>query len=224
MKRCLIISVHPDDETLGCGGTLLRLGRKGARLSWLILTRAWQPAWSAAQIRAKAAEVRKVAKAYGMADVKHLSFPTTRLDQAPAEKLIAALAGEVQRVKPDTVFLVHAGDVHTDHRSAFDAAASALKRFRMAELGIERVLCYETLSSTGASLSPGSVRFQPNVYSDISKFIDEKIRIMGLYETETQHDPLPRGPSSIRALARHRGAEVGLDHAEAFMLLHEFLD
>jgi LmbE family N-acetylglucosaminyl deacetylase len=223
MKRCLVISVHPDDETLGCGGTLLKLGRQGIRLDWLIVTRAWTPAWTASVIRAKAGEVQAVAKAYGMASVRKLGLPTTRLDRVPAHRLIAALAGAVREVRPDTVFLVHGGDVHTDHRLVFEAAASVFKRFRLADLGVERILSYETLSSTGASVSPAALPFLPTVYSDITGLLEDKLRVMALYRTEVQPDPLPRGPEGIRSLARQRGATVGLEHAEAFMLLHEFL-
>lgn len=223
MKRCLVISVHPDDETLGCGGTLLRLAAKGARLDWVIVTKAWAPAWSEADIRAKAREVSAVARAYGMASVKKLNFPTTKLDTVPGSRLISGLEQALQAAQPDTVFIVHGGDVHSDHRIVFEAAASVLKRFRLAALGIERILCYETLSSTGASVSPAGAFFTPNTYSDISGFLDEKLRIMKLYASEIQPDPLPRGPEGIKALARHRGATVGLEYAEAFMLLHEFL-
>ena len=223
MKRCLVVSVHPDDETLGCGGTLLRLGRQGVRLDWLIITKAWSPAWRPAMVRAKTREVNAVARAYGMASVKRLGFPSTHLDQVPSGDLIEEVATAVQECKPDTVFMVHGGDVHTDHRVFFQAAASVFKRFRLSELGIERILSYETLSSTGMSVSPDAAQFQPAVYSNISGVLEEKLEVMALYKTEIQADPLPRGPSSIRALARHRGAAVGLEHAEAFMLLHEFL-
>jgi hypothetical protein len=119
--------------------------------------------------------------------------------------------------------LIHQGDIHTDHFAAFTATLSVLKSFYMNRFGVRRVLSYETLSSTEAAPAhPGRV-FIPGVYSDISPYIEEKIRIMQLYDSEIHADPLPRGPSAIRALARYRGATIGVPYAEAFMPIREVI-
>ena len=84
-------------------------------------------------------------------------------------------------------------------------------------------MCFETLSSTEAAPATLDRIFIPSVFNDISDYIERKIEIMSLFESEVQVDPLPRGPSSIRALARHRGATVGIDYAEVFMLIRELV-
>jgi hypothetical protein len=91
----------------------------------------------------------------------------------------------------------------------------------MKDLGVKRILAYETLSSTEAGGTEEDAVFVPNLYTDISVYIDQKIGIMGLYASETQADPMPRGTSAIRALARYRGATIGVEYAEAFMLIRE---
>ena len=91
------------------------------------------------------------------------------------------------------------------------------------KLDIKRILCYESLSSTEAAPPLFHRVFLPNVYNDITGYIERKVEIMGLYETEMQPDPLPRSPSSIRALARYRGATIGVEYAEAFMLIRELM-
>ncbi|MSS73600.1 MAG: PIG-L family deacetylase [Candidatus Latescibacteria bacterium] len=219
--RVLAISVHPDDETLGCGGTLLRHHAGGDSLFWLIVTQAYEPMWSADVIARKSAEVERVASAYAFEWVMRLGMPTARLDTVPQNDLIAPLRDAISEVRPEVVYVVHGGDVHTDHGVVFTATMSVLKPFYMARLGVHRILCYETLSSTDAApILPGR-QFMPVVYRDISSFIDRKIEIMSFYETEYQADPMPRGPASIRALARHRGATLGVDYAEAFMLIRD---
>lgn len=219
--RVLAISVHPDDETLGCGGTLLRHRANGDSLSWLIVTQAYEPQWNAEVISRKADEVEAVAAAYGFEKVFKLDFPTARLETVPQNDLIPALREAVQAVHPDTVYLVHGGDIHTDHGVVFAATMSVLKPFYTRQLGVSRILCYETLSSTDAAPAIPGRLFMPNVYRDITPFMGRKLEVMALYETERQADPMPRGPEGIRALARHRGATIGVDYAEAFMLIRE---
>jgi len=219
----LAISVHPDDETLGCGGTLLRHLAEGDKIHWVIATQAHPPQWSQEVIDRKAAEVEAVAKAYSMQSLHKLGLPTTRLDTLPLGEVINGLRKVIEQVSPGVVYLPHHGDVHTDHHVVFQATFSVLKAFYMRTLGVRRVLSYETLSSTEAAAPLAFRAFVPNVYSDTTPHLDRKIEIMGLYASECQPDPLPRGPAAIRALARFRGATVGVEYAEAFMLVREVL-
>jgi LmbE family N-acetylglucosaminyl deacetylase len=221
MANILVISVHPDDETLGCGGTMLKHHAQGDPLYWLIVTQAHEPQWPKDVIERKAAEVERVAAAYGIHQYSRLGFPTIRLDTIPQADLIDAIRDFTTQVRPQIVYLVHEDDVHTDHRAVFVAAMSVLKPFYMAQLGVRRVLSYETLSSTEAAPPHHTRAFIPTVYSDITPYIDRKIEIMGMYETEVQPEPMPRSPSAIRALARYRGATIGVEYAEAFALVRE---
>jgi LmbE family N-acetylglucosaminyl deacetylase len=220
MKKILVISVHPDDETLGCGGTLLKHGERGDIVSWLIITRAWQPKYSKKIIDEKEREIREVARRYGMDETIRLGFPTTELDGVPQSELIGGLSRAILQVKPEVIYLVYGGDVHGDHRIAFSATEAALKGFRMKEFGIERILSFETLSSTEAVFST-SYSFFPDVFIDITHQFEEKLAIFSLYKTEQQCNLLPRGNSAIEALARVRGATVGVKYAEGFKLLRE---
>jgi len=223
MPNILIISVHPDDETLGCGGTMLKHRAQGDTLYWLIVTQTYEPQWSKETIERKSAEIQRVAEAYGIQQVFRLGFPTIRLDTVPQADLINSIREVITQVKPEIVYLVHRGDVHTDHQVVFLATLSVLKPFYMAQLGVRRILSYETLSSTEAAAPDHTRAFIPNVFNDITLYLERKIDIMALYESETHDDPMPRGPSSIRALARYRGAAIGVKYAEAFVLVREIL-
>lgn len=219
----LILAAHPDDETLGCGATLLRHHARGDRLFWLIATRALPGgSWSDAVIAQKQKEVEQVAAAYPMQDWQWLNFPAARLDTIPRSDLIAALAQALDQFQPDCVYLPHAGDIHSDHRILNAAFLSAAKPFHSREPKIRRILAYETLSSTDAAPSPAFPAFTPNSFTRVSTAeLDEKISLMSLYASEAQTDPAPRGPAAIRALARYRGATIGREWAEAFMLIRE---
>jgi len=219
--KILVIAPHPDDETLGCGGALLRHQAEGHEVHWVVVTEAHQPQWSSDYIEKKSVEISAVFDSYKMTSLQELKFPTTQLDEIPLSKLIDRLREAIDNVRPDIVYLVHDGDVHTDHHAVFTATLSVLKTFYMKKWGVKRILSCETLSSTEAAAPQPHRVFIPNVYQDISSYLERKIEIMATYETESQPDPFPRGPLAIRGLARYRGASIGVDYAEAFMLIRE---
>lgn len=221
MKRTLLVfAPHPDDETLGCGGTLLRAIAEGHAVHWAIAS-SMQTAqgFSAERIAAREQEIERVAEAYGFAGVHRGHFPTTRLDTVPAAERVAWCASVVQAVQPDTLYLPHPHDVHSDHGAVFDAAAACTKAFRYAS--VRRVYGYETLSETEFGLRPGVPAFQPQRFVDISEHMQRKIEIMELFSGEMGAAPFPRSAQTLRALAAYRGAVAGTEAAEAFMVLRE---
>jgi LmbE family N-acetylglucosaminyl deacetylase len=217
----LAIAAHADDETLGCGGTLLRHRAAGNQLFWLVATSRYEPKWSADAVAMRSKQTAEVSAAYGMSDICELGLPDARLDTVPIGDVIDGIDAAIAQWRPEVVYVVHGGDVHTDHAIVFTATMSVLKSFRMAQLGVRRLLAYETLSSTEAAVQDIRRSFLPTVFTDITETIDEKIDVLSRYESELQPEPAPRSHSSVRALARVRGATVGAPYAEAFALLRE---
>jgi LmbE family N-acetylglucosaminyl deacetylase len=219
--RVLAIAVHPDDETLGCGGTLLRHVAAGDEIHWLLLTSAHEPDFSAARIAQQAEQVEAVRSAYPFTTLTWLKWPTTRLAEMPFNELIRSMRGAVDALKPGLVYVPNRSDVHSDHRVASQVVQSVTKSFYMRQLGIKRILACEVLSETdGAPALPENM-FLANIYHDISTTARQKLEIMRLFESEVHAGPMPRGLSAIEALARFRGATVGVEYAEAFMLIRE---
>lgn len=219
--RILAIAPHPDDETLGCGGTLLKHQANGDSISWLIVTRGHEPQWPASLLEEKEQEIAAVTQAYGFDQVFRGDLPTIKLDSLPLGQVMDAIGKAVAEAKPEVVYLNHSGDVHSDHRVIYEATMSVLKPFYTQRHGVKRVLSYEVQSSTDA-MPPSLTRtFVPNVYSDVSKHIERKLEIMSLFKTELQEYPLPRSLDSMRALARYRGSTIGTEFAEAFQLVRE---
>jgi LmbE family N-acetylglucosaminyl deacetylase len=221
LKRHKILAVapHPDDETLGCGGSLLRYRDEGAELAWLIVTGISEDqGWDAARVRERDAEVDTVAGLMGFSEVFRMGLPAAQLDTLPMASLVAKLSAVFQSFEPDEVLLPHRSDVHTDHRIVFDAAAACTKWFRYPS--VRRVLAYETISETDFGLDADR-SFRPNSYVDISSYIERKLEVMAVYKSELNAFPFPRSIEAIKALAHFRGASSGFGAAEAFQLLRE---
>ncbi|MFC2992182.1 PIG-L deacetylase family protein [Halomonas tibetensis] len=216
----LVIAPHPDDETLGCGGTLLKLKAQGANVHWLIVTTiACVPGFSDAQAHKRAREIDQVAAEYGFDGVHKCELPTARLDTLGKGALVGAVAEVINHFKPDTLFLPYRNDVHSDHASVFDATVSASKTFRSPF--VRSIYVYETLSETDFGLRSDDPGFRPNLYVDISDYLEKKVNIMKLFDGEMGEFPFPRSEECIRALATLRGAQANAQAAEAFMILKE---
>lgn len=221
-RKVIVIAPHPDDETLGCGGTLLRHIRQGDEVHWIIATEMTSGCGFAQEhIEARKQEISKVAAHYQFTSVKLLGFPTTLLDTIPIGDIVAAIKASLQQINAQILYLPHRGDVHTDHRIVFDAAISCAKWFRNSS--IQRVLSYETLSETEFGLDPDRRGFLPNVFVDISDHLDQKLEILYLFAGEMGAFPFPRSEQAVRAQASLRGSTAGCAAAEAFMLLKEIL-
>lgn len=221
--KVMSIAVHPDDETLGCGGALLKHQNGGDSLHWLLVTSAHEPDFTPGQVALQRQQVELVKAAYPFETLDWLKLPTTRLETVPMIDLVNGIRETVKRVRPEMVFVPNSTDAHSDHRVVFLAASAALKSFYLGALGVRRVLAAEVLSETDAALPSAERVFLPNVFVDVSSTLSRKLEIMGLYKTELQPEPLPRTPSAVRALARCRGATMGVEYAEAFMLLRELV-
>jgi N-acetylglucosamine malate deacetylase 1 len=216
--RVLVIAPHPDDETLGCGGTLLSLREQGTELTWLIVTSAEGIGWTPERLRQRETEIAEVARLVGFSRVVNLGLPASRLDTVPRAELVEKLSAEFRSYTPSQVFLPSGWDAHSDHRVVFEAASACTKWFRHPY--VRRVLAYETLSETGFGLdsAPG---FCPNYFVDISNFLERKLAVAAVYGPELGTFPFPRSTEAIRALASVRGAASGFVAAEAFQLLLE---
>ena len=218
MNKVLVIAVHPDDETLGCGGTLLRHKDEGDEIYWLIVTtndKKYSPERNAHRDEM----VRKATALYGFDGVFEAGLPTTLLDTLDVNTLVEQINNVYNEVKPNIVYMNFIYDVHSDHKAAFEAAYTCTRSFR--KPFIEKIYMIEALSETEFAPAISSSSFCPNVYVDITKYIDKKLEIMELYDTEIMQEPYPRSLSSIKALARVRGSRAGVMYAEAFQLLYE---
>jgi len=219
MKRILVFVPHPDDEVLGCGGTIAKHTKSGDEVYLCIVTKAYTPDWSEEFMKNRPKEVEKANKILGIEKTYFLDYPTVKLDTIPQKELNESISKVVNEVDPDIVYIPHKGDLNKDHRLVFEASLVAT---RPANYKVKRILSYETLSETewGQPIEP----FIPNVYVDISETFVTKIEAMKAYESELKQYPHPRSLEIVEALAKKRGSEVGVKFAEAFILVRELVE
>lgn len=217
--KVLVIAPHPDDEVLGCGGTIAKHTKEGDDVYLCIVTKAYTPDWSEEFLKNRPKKIEEANKILGIKKTYILDYPTVKLDTIPQKELNAAISKVVNEVNPDILYIPHKGDLNKDHRLVFEASLVAI---RPANHKVKRILSYETLSETewGLSLEP----FAPNVYVDISETFETKIEAMKAYESELRQYPHPRSLEIIEALAKKRGSEAGLKLAEAFILIREIVE
>ena len=223
MKRnVLFVSVHPDDETLGCGGTILKHKALGDTINWLNITDVDNNhpfGFSPEFVMTRQFTIEKVKQTYEFNKCINLKFYTQLLDTEGLSYLIKKISEAINEIQPDTLYIPNRSDVHSDHKIAFQAIYSCTKQFRYPL--IKRVIMYETLSET--EFAPALVEnvFIPNTFVDITDYIEKKIEIMKLYDTEIMPDSLPRSAHAIKGLAAFRGSRIGVQYAEAFQSLFE---
>jgi N-acetylglucosamine malate deacetylase 1 len=215
-NKVLAIAVHPDDETLGCGGTLLKHKVNGDEIHWLICTTIDK---SHSYYEQREKEIKKVSNAYNFNSIHKLRLKTMQVDEYSMSELIGKISQIINTIKPNIVYLPFKGDVHSDHRKIFEAAYSCTKSFRYPF--IKKIYMVETLSETEFAPSTKEDSFIPNVFVDISEFMDKKIEVMKVFKSEIAPHPFPRSERNLRALATLRGATSGCEYAESFVLLKE---
>jgi len=209
-KNILIISVHPDDETLGSGGTILRLVKEGYKLFCAYITEGnvYQSAL-----------IDNLHEAYGFTESYRLRMPEIVLDDMSLSEIIPPIASVIKEVQSEVIILPNRSDPHSDHRRVFDACQACIKSFRYPS--IKKVMMCEIQSETDfAPALPENV-FIPHVYVDVSDVYEKKIEIMSMFKSELLAAPYTRSLDSIRAQNRYRGSQANVMYAEAFMLLKE---
>ena len=220
--KVVVISAHPDDEIIGCGGTLLKHKANGDELFWIIITNVFESeGFSKQRVESRHQEIEKVKTMVGFSNVHKLDYPTMSLDSSSINKMIPQISDLFNEIKPEVIYVMNRSDAHSDHRVTFDAVVACTKSFRYPF--IKRVLMYECISETEFAPALPERVFQPNYFVDVTTHFNKKIEIMKVYESELGEHPFPRSIRNIEALATFRGASVGVEYAEAFQLI-KFID
>lgn len=220
IKKILVVSAHPDDETLGAGGALLKLKKEGHKIFWLNFTnKKTEFGYSIREARNRIKEVMKVNRVYSFDNFFDLGLRPAYLSEYLKKELINKVKLILHKVKPSTVILPFKYDAHSDHRVVFETVYSCTKAFRAPF--IKEILMMEIISETEFSRSDKG--FVPNYFVDISRFLNKKIAIMKNYKSELGKHPFPRSVLNIRSLAVFRGATAGCQFAEGFVLLKKLL-
>lgn len=218
----LIIAPHPDDETIGAGGAIARHIARGDEISWCVVTEGYVPSWSEDTLVKARQQIDDVQEFFGFKNVYRLGFPTVKLNTVPHIDLCNALQSVIDEVRPDIVYTTSRNDVNLDHRIVYDCTLVATRP--LPGNVVRRVLSYEIGYTRHFGAPMGAAMFQPNVFVDISEYLETKLKAMRFYETELRQMPHPRCMDSIRLLAQERGLCVGYAAAECFELVRELVN
>ena len=219
MKRILAIAPHADDEIIGLGGTLLKHIDKGDDVYICIVTKGVEPLFSKSFMEQLRAETLKCHKMLGVKKTFFLEFPSVMLDSVPRHELNGAMMKVFNEVQPDIVYIPHFGDMQKDHALVSEAAMVCVRpKYGYKVIG---VYAYETLSETEWNIPHAANAFIPQRYVDITETIQRKLELLQCYKSQVADFPNPRSLEAITALAKYRGATVGLETAEALAVVRE---
>lgn len=208
MEKVVVVAVHPDDETIGCGGTIIKHLNKGDEVHCILVTKGnaeQKVIWD------------KVKDTYHFTSVTELDFPELDLMDKSLNELIPPLSKAISAIQPQTIIIPNRSDAHSDHKAIFNAVASCTKAFRYPF--IEKVLMMEVISETDFALPLPEGQFIANYYVDITTEFEKKQEILKIYESELLPYPQTRNLNTMQALNRYRGSQINAEYAEAFMNL-----
>jgi len=222
LKQVLVVAAHPDDEVLGCGGTIARLVKSGAKVDVVFLTDGVGARICGSsvtrgcdrQLRGECA--KRAAAILGIASVTNGEFPDNQLDSVSLLEVVQHIEAAVERLKPGTVFTHFSGDLNVDHQIASRAVSTACRP--SSGSSVKNILEFEIPSSTDWRFSTTQNAFKPNIFIDISSEMITRATALRQYEEELRSWPHPRSLEACEHLAGWRGATVGVAAAEAFML------
>ncbi len=215
-KKILVVVAHPDDEILGLAGTLCRHRDNDENIAILILSNGEDSRGKISNSKKRFSQAKIVAKKL-KAKLYLKNLPDNAFDSVTLLKIVKTVESVISSVKPDIIYTHNSNDLNIDHRLTFKAVITATRP--QSDSFAARIYAFETPSSTEWQLEGSS--FSPNVYIDISKYLQEKKELLSIYKDELRKFPHPRSLLGIETLARYRGMSCGCKAAEAFELIRE---
>lgn len=228
MIKILIVAAHPDDEILGCGGTIARRVREGDEVVVIILgegvtsrdkTRLQNK--RKREILELREQARKAATIVGVKTMIFHNLPDNRFDTLALLDIVKFIEQSLEDIKPDIVFTHTNADLNIDHVITHRAVLTATRPFP--GQSVKELYAFEVPSATDWAFQRSETSFHPTVFVGIEETLSSKIKALTVYEEEMRRFPHPRSSKAITALASYRGSMVGVDAAEAFELIRKIL-
>lgn len=214
-KRVLVVAPHPDDEVIGCGGTIAKHAAAGDEVTVCVVSEGMPPMYSYEVANQTKAEDVDANEYLGTTSIQFLGFPGSELDSVKQRELNDAICNVVKQVEPDIVYIPFSGDIHRDHKIVADACMVALRP--KGKHKATQIYAYEVPSETGWDAPYVCNTFNPSVYSDIEETFGMKLLALHKIKSQIPTNGDARSAEAIAALAQFRGSTVGFKYAEAFV-------
>ena len=224
-KRILIVAAHPDDEVLGCGGTIARLAKKGHDVYISILGEGITSRFNNTEeadsklVKELHKRSQQVADILGARELFMYSLSDNRFDTVPLLDIVKIIEELIEKVQPSVIYTHFGGDLNIDHEITNRAVLTSTRPVKSHP--VKEIYAFEVPSSTEWAFGQYRGGFNPSVFVDVSKTFDMKIKAMEIYESESRSFPHPRSPEALDALAKYRGSTVGLRAAESFEIVRK---
>lgn len=227
MKKILVVAAHPDDELLGCGGTLLYFKNKGYKIKIIFLSdgessRDLNKFKIKKLIQKRENQAELVSKKYKFARPIFGNFPDNKLDTVPFLEIVKFVEKEINNFKPEIIFTHFENDLNIDHQLTFKSVITATRP--LSKTFVKKIYSFEIPSSTEFNFTRNKKKiFNPNYFVDISKFVHKKNNLLKIYKSELRSWPHPRSIKAINNLSKYRGSQIGIKYAEAFISIRELI-
>ncbi len=218
MKIVLICAAHPDDEVLGCGGTIARHIACGDVVHVIFMTNGVgsRQSTSLASIQNRKKASQKALSILGCSSVRNFDFPDNKMDTVPLLDIIQSIENTIKELAPNIIYTHHIGDLNIDHQVVHKAVITACRP--QPNFCVKKIYSFEVPSSTEWQTT-GYLPFTPNTFIDISKYVENKKKSMDCYNEEMRNEPHARSINNTIRLNKLRGNSIGVHYAEAFMLI-----
>lgn len=216
-KTVLVVAAHSDDEALGCSGTISKHIEQGDSVHLLFMTDG--VASRSAKVNNKKKRLtaaQGVAEILGVDTLTNLNFPDNRMDSIPLLDVVKEIEDKISQVQPEVIYTHHIGDLNIDHQITHKAVITACRPHP--GFCVRKIYAFEVLSSTEWQ-TPGVESFCPNMFIDITDYIDIKKQVLKVYSAEMHQTPHSRSIDNAIRLNAVRGNSIGVDYAEAFVLI-----
>jgi LmbE family N-acetylglucosaminyl deacetylase len=217
-KVVLVVAAHPDDEALGCAGTIAKHISSGDSVHIMFMTNGVgaRDIASDSDIKNRQAATNNVANILGITSIQNCDFPDNKMDTIPLLRVVKSVESVINKIQPDIVYTHHIGDLNIDHQLTHKAVVTSCRP--TPNFCVQEIYTFEVLSSTEWN-TPGYFPFVPNRYVDISDFIDVKRKILEEYIHEMNQSTHSRNIDNVICLNALRGHSVGVNYAESFAII-----
>ena len=215
----LVFAPHPDDELLGCGGTIAKHINNGDSVFACIVTTGCEPLFNQESVDKTRNETKKAHAFLGIKETIYLNYPAANIESCPRYELNKSIRQVVMSVKPTIIYMPHYGDMQKDHELVADAIMVSIRP--RGDISVKKVYSYETLSETEWNYPYVHKAFVPQHFVDISSFLETKINALSFYKSQLVASPAARSLQNVECLAKLRGSTIAVQAAEAFMVIRE---
>ena len=220
MRSILVVAAHPDDEVLGCGGTLAKLALQSTEVNVAVLGQGIMSRNDAQpdSLTGLHQAAQEVAELLGVEALAMFDLPDNRFDTVPLLEVVKIVEGLVECFQPHTIYTHWSGDLNVDHKITHEAVLTATRP--MEGCSVKEIYAFEVPSSSEWAFG---ATFSPDTYVDITNTLAAKIQALQMYQSEIRSFPHPPSSSGVEALARWRGSNIGVEAAEAFQTIRRLV-